>query len=247
MKKGYIKLYRKFWDNPISGKPTYLAVFIYIVTHANHKDQEIIVNNQPKLIKRGQYFGSMKKIADQFKMQRSTVKYIFDYFLKAGVISVQEKNTNFTFITINNYSQYQDVVQEEYRDNTGIQLNKNEKNVKREEKKSVYARQDFNNVTSWEELEEVPTTDPFIHARKMEGKQVFDWLWEGWQKTRRGDIWEARETFRKCIDWSVDGELDAFRKAVASYSGSDDVQEKIIMNLSKFMKQWRNWDAENDA
>jgi len=130
MNKGYIKLHRKFWDNPISRKPTYLAVFIYILSQANHKDQEIIINNEPKMVKRGQYFGSMKQVAEQFKMQRSTVKYIFDYFLKVGVISVQEKNTNFTFITINNYNQYQDSVQEYNADNTGIQLNKN---VRKEE------------------------------------------------------------------------------------------------------------------
>lgn len=137
MHKGYIKLYRKFWDNPISHKPNYLAVFLYILSKANHTDKELIIKNETKIVKRGQYFGSMKQIAEQFKMQRSTVKYIFDYFLKESVISVQEKNTNFTFVTINNYDDYQKFVQEYNADNTGIHTTNNIKHVKQEKKKET--------------------------------------------------------------------------------------------------------------
>jgi hypothetical protein len=103
---GYVYLWRKIWDNPIGKKPIYLAIFLYLVSHANHKDKDIIWNNKRITIKRGSFVGSMAQIAKYFDISVGTVSYILDYFISERMIEKQS-NFKFTVFTILNYECYQ--------------------------------------------------------------------------------------------------------------------------------------------
>ncbi|MBZ0184018.1 MAG: hypothetical protein K8F60_16290 [Melioribacteraceae bacterium] len=87
-------------------KPNYLAVWIYLLTSANHKEKEIIWNNEKVIIKRGQFIGSLQKLSNHFNLGLGTVSRIISYLEKENMI--ERKSTNkFTLFTIVNYDFYQ--------------------------------------------------------------------------------------------------------------------------------------------
>lgn len=104
--QGYIKLHRRLWDNPISSKPNYLAVWLYVLSNANHKQKYTIINNEKILVERGQFIGSLRKISEHFSISIATVKRIIDYFEKEGMLNTKRTRYHTVFI-VKNYSQYQ--------------------------------------------------------------------------------------------------------------------------------------------
>ena len=105
-RQGYIKIWRKIWKNPIGEKPNYFAIFIYIVSHANYKDKDIIWNNKKITIKRGSFIGSLSKIAKHFKISKGTVHYVLEY-LKAERMVERKATGSFTHFKVINYDDYQ--------------------------------------------------------------------------------------------------------------------------------------------
>lgn len=105
-KNYYTLVFDNIWENPLSSKPTYLAVFLYILTHAYKRDKEFIFNNEKIVVKRGQWLGSMRKIAEHFGLSISSVQKICKY-LKSEHIIEHQANTKFTLFTVLNYDRYQ--------------------------------------------------------------------------------------------------------------------------------------------
>lgn len=139
---GYVKFWRKIWDNPIGNKPVYLAIFLYIISHANFKDKDIIWNNKKITIKRGSFIGSMSQIAKCFGISVGTVSYILDYLISERMIEKQS-NFKFTVFTVKNYDYYQST---ESKLKTGDRHNgviNNEKSEKRVEKQSKHEPTEF--------------------------------------------------------------------------------------------------------
>lgn len=136
---GYIKTWRKIWDNPISHKPNYLAVFLYIVSHANYQDKDIIWNNKRVTIKRGSFIGAISQIANHFGLSKGTVHYILEY-LKAERMIERKATGSFTVFTVLNYDKYQEVERKsEHELNTNrtrIETTNNNKNNKNDKKES---------------------------------------------------------------------------------------------------------------
>jgi DNA-binding transcriptional regulator YhcF (GntR family) len=104
--QGWISLHRKIIDNPIMAKPNYLAVWIYLLTYANHKEKIIIWNNKKTIVKRGQFVGSIKQIAEHYKLSLGTVSYILEYLENDGMI-IKKSNKKFTLFEILNFDRYQ--------------------------------------------------------------------------------------------------------------------------------------------
>ncbi len=48
--KGWVKFHRKLLDNPISKKPNYLTIFVYLLLKVNHKNNDIILDGKKKLL-----------------------------------------------------------------------------------------------------------------------------------------------------------------------------------------------------
>jgi len=112
----FILVYDSIWDNPISTKPNYLAVFLYILSHAYKKDKEIIVNNQKMLIKRGQWFGSILKIAKHFNISTQTVVRILNYLKTENILEIKSTN-KFSLFTVLNYDIYQPQLKADWKTN----------------------------------------------------------------------------------------------------------------------------------
>ena len=257
LQKGYIKLYRKLLDDPIYKNSKVFQLWVHILLSANHQETKILWNGEELVIHPGQLIMGRDKLAKNTGQTPQNIRTALNALKSTNKITIKSYS-KFSVITVNKWEEYQVANQQTNQQLTSNQpatnqqltTNKNDNNAKNEKNECNRAHaniSNFQNINSFEELEEVPTSDPFIHHRKLEGKKVFKWIWEGWEKTRRGDIWEARETFFKCIDWNKDSELEEFKLAVGNYSNSDEVEEKIIMNLPKFIKQWRNWNADYES
>lgn len=121
---GYIKLHRKILDNPIALKPNYLSIWLYLLLEANHKDNEIIWNNEKITVKRGQFIGSIFEISRQFSLSTGTVTYVLDY-LKFERMVERVSNKRFTLFTILNYDLYQGDVER----TSEIKLKSNRKQI----------------------------------------------------------------------------------------------------------------------
>ena len=255
MEQGYISLWRTIFDNPLwlEEKFTRAPAWVDMLLLANHKTNFLRLRGIRVEVKRGEIARSKESLADRWQWSRGKVIRFLKELEKHQMIVQQTGQQNsrlLSKISIVNYEKYQTVEQQTVQQTDNKRYRNNNVNNVNNDNKSANARktiQNLDQVNSWEELEEIPSSDPFIHHRKMEGKQVFKWIWDGWEPTRRGDMWEARETFFKCINWEKDGELKEFKQATGKYAGSEDVQDKKIMNLPKFLKQWRNWNEDTDT
>jgi len=105
---GYIALHRQLLENPLSNKPNYLAVWIYLLLKANYKGKEFIWNNKKIELKPGQFIGSILQISKHFSISTGTVSYILNYFESEGMLK-RKSTKKFTLFEIRNYDKYQKV------------------------------------------------------------------------------------------------------------------------------------------
>lgn len=132
--QGWVKLHRKILENPISRKPNYLAVWIYILSHANHSETEIIWNNEKVKIPIGAFIGSISKISEHFNLSTGTVSNICKYLISEKMIE-KRSTMKFSFFRVINWYDYQEEVEKRIENKLKpnrkqVETNKNEKNVK---------------------------------------------------------------------------------------------------------------------
>ena len=125
-------------DNPVVCKDTdYLAVWMYLLLNATHKEMAVMFCGQKIMIHPGQLITGRKKIAEKFNISESKVQRILKTFESEQQIKQQNGNKN-RLITVLNWSNYQQSEQQteqqlnNKRTTTEQQLNTNkkEKNVK---------------------------------------------------------------------------------------------------------------------
>lgn len=109
---GYIKLYRDLLNNPISQKPNYLAIWVYILLNANHRDNYTIINGEKTLIESGSFIGSLQKISKYFGISVRTVKNIVDYFDRVKMLHT-ERTHKFTIFKVLQWDKFKVVNTEE--------------------------------------------------------------------------------------------------------------------------------------
>ena len=105
MFRGYVKLWRKIYDNPLTKKPAYFTVWIFILSHVNHQDKFIIWNNKKTVVKRGSFITSAAKIAQGTGVPRGTVERILKY-LENEVMIEEQTTRKFRLISVINYDDY---------------------------------------------------------------------------------------------------------------------------------------------
>jgi uncharacterized phage protein (TIGR02220 family) len=104
---GYIKLYRKLLDNPIVCKDSdYLAVWIYILLNATHKEVPALFSGKKIILKPGQLITGRKSISEKLNISESKVTRIINSFIFERQIEQQTCNKN-RLITILNWNDYQ--------------------------------------------------------------------------------------------------------------------------------------------
>lgn len=121
MRDGYIKLWRKVWDNPIMRKPAYFSVFCWMLSEACHgmvkegekwreaKEDELptkIFRGKRIILRSGQFTSGAYQIAENTGVPRGTVERIIKVLKNEEQIEVQT-DRQCSLITIKNWKQYQ--------------------------------------------------------------------------------------------------------------------------------------------
>lgn len=136
--EGWIKLYRKMLDNPIITKDSdYLAVWIYLLLNATHKEYDVLFNGKRITLKKGQLLTGRKSIAEKLKIDENKVQRILKVLKNEQQIEQQTGNKN-RLITILLWDKYQESEQQnEQQVNNNcttteqqVNTNKNVKNIK---------------------------------------------------------------------------------------------------------------------
>ncbi len=140
MNGGYVKIARGiFKHNMFKDEPfTEREAWIWLICGASYKDDTIRIPNTNIVtqIKRGEYMASYRFLATKFKWPISRVKRVIERF-KSGLMLNTRVEQGITFITIENYDEYQFFVQQrnsvEYtttpKSDTNISKEVNKRNI----------------------------------------------------------------------------------------------------------------------
>lgn len=142
--KGWIKLHRQLQECPMWYAERFSKgqAWVDLLLLANHRDKKILFNGEIITIQRGQYLTSMVKLAEKWKWSRPTVVKFLNLLERDRMITRSSDNTK-TLITIENYSVYQDISEDDLQPtlqpscnpidnpiNNPLYTNKNNKNIK---------------------------------------------------------------------------------------------------------------------
>ena len=163
-RNGWIKIHRKILDNPIVCKdPDHLAVWLYLLLEATHKDHETLYGGKPIVLKPGQLISGRMKISRETKVEQHKVDRILKLFKNAQLIEQRSERYG-SIISILNWNKYQDIEQQ------------NEQRVSNERATSeqrVSTKQEIKNGKKGKNIEsDVPEElmEPFMEWAKMRAK-----------------------------------------------------------------------------
>lgn len=107
MYRGWVKIHRKLWDNPvITQDPDYLAVWIWLLTNASHKRHDVYWGGRRFTLHPGQLITGRKIIAKITKVNDQKVYRILKT-LKSEQQIEQQTTRQGSLITIVNWNEYQ--------------------------------------------------------------------------------------------------------------------------------------------
>ncbi len=109
MNRGWISLHRKILDNPIlSRSKTYsrFEAFVYMLLKANHKNNKAIIGNQKIEVKKGSFITSQKQLMVEFNWGSTKLRAFLDLLKSDSMVEIKANSIS-TYITICNYSDYQ--------------------------------------------------------------------------------------------------------------------------------------------
>lgn len=99
---GWIKLERSVWDLPFWDEKPFNRIQAYIDLRllVNHTDKRILVGNKIKIIKAGQHYTSISKLAKRWGWGRNRVKAYLEMLDRAGLChtNVTPNGTTLTLI-----------------------------------------------------------------------------------------------------------------------------------------------------
>lgn len=103
---GWIKLHRKLWDNPRSKDPEWVAVWIYLLNLATHKEYDVVFKGQRIKLYPGQLITGRLSLAKKTGVDTNKVTRILETLKSEQQIEQQASNKN-RLITIKNWHFYQ--------------------------------------------------------------------------------------------------------------------------------------------
>lgn len=177
--EGWISLHRKLLDNPIVCKDSdYLAVWMYLLLQATHKNYEVIFKGERTTLLPGQLLTGRKVISKKFNISESKVQRILKTFEIEQQIK-QQSSTQNRLITILKWDLYQKDEQQngqrvnnerttsEQRVNTNNNVN-NDNNANNEIKINI-ADSIQNIINSWNDLNltQIKTINPNTNRFKL--------------------------------------------------------------------------------
>lgn len=180
MLHGWIKLHRSILDNWVASEPESLAVWVRLLSEANHKETKKRFNGSLVTIGRGQVVFGLNAFSDKSGVSISKLRRILSELESDGMID-RQITSKYSLITITYFEKYQDAdtqatvkSQADSKQITGeSQHRKNEKNGKNEKNKESidYDKiKDIFNSTLTNARSVVKLTD----KRKRLVKKLFD-------------------------------------------------------------------------
>src|SRR5574344_1107616 len=102
MEQGYVKLYRKIFDNPIVSKDCEtLSIWIYLLLNATHKEQKVIFNGKTTTLKSGELITGIISISEKLKINKNKIQRTLKLFENDKQIEQQTTNKNRLITVLN--------------------------------------------------------------------------------------------------------------------------------------------------
>lgn len=139
--EGWIKIHRQILDNPIICKDSdYLAVWIYLLLNATHKEIPALFKGEKIILQPGQLITGRKSMSDKLKISESKIYRVINEYIKEQQIEQQTSNKN-SLITItkwNKYQQDEQQIEQQVKCNLGKMYNKTEQQIEQQKIFSNY-------------------------------------------------------------------------------------------------------------
>ena len=149
MDKGWIKVYRQIQDNALwkSDSPfDYRSAWIDLIMMANVKQKEVLYRGQTTIVKRGDVYTSIRKLAARWHWSTGKVSRYLNNLVKLEMVKKIKSTKSATLLTLINYEDFQsrrysdrdidgDTDKDTHRDADGRLLKniKNDKEIKESE------------------------------------------------------------------------------------------------------------------
>jgi len=108
MTEGWIALHRKIFNSKDFNNQLEVAVFLYLVSMASHKQVNVIYRKKKLTLKRGEVSIAYKDLAKKFDLSERKIRTIIKNLVHTGNLN-QTLTRNLSIYTIVKYSKYQDV------------------------------------------------------------------------------------------------------------------------------------------
>jgi len=180
MNDGWISLHRKVWENPRSGDPEWLSIWVYLLCMATHKSRTAKFCGNIITLKTGQLVTSRKRISRDTGVSESKTQRVLKCLESEQQIEQQKSSTS-RLITILNYTQYQ----------RGEQPNEQQMNSERtasEQRVNTY-----NNVITNNGIK-----DNNIAQSQDQKKQAVTWTEQNGWDVPENDMERLREAYPAC-------------------------------------------------
>jgi hypothetical protein len=105
--RGYVKVWRKIEDSGLIQLPNTLALFMYLLLNATHKDRKMGTPIGVITLKRGQFMSGRIELAARLKQTEQQIRTSLDRLKILEIITI-ESTSKFSVYTIENYPLYQD-------------------------------------------------------------------------------------------------------------------------------------------
>ena len=159
MNNGYVKIHRKLLSNPIVMKDCeHLAIWIYLLLHATHKEMNVIFNGKKIMLKTGQLITGVRAIAKELEINKDKVQRVLNEFKTDTQIDTLASPKG-RLITILNWEKYQNcdthadtqVIHDCDTTDTQVIHNNNDKNVNNV--RNIYSTSTNKEINNSEQIE----------------------------------------------------------------------------------------------
>lgn len=106
IKNGFVSIHREITEHWIWDDPDKLRAWIDLILMMNFEDSKLMIHGKLQVVKRGQHFTSISKLATRWYWSREKVKRFLDTLQSDNMITYFPTPYG-TFINVVNYSVYQ--------------------------------------------------------------------------------------------------------------------------------------------
>ena len=134
MNNGWIKLHRKFRDNPFYTNPNAIALWIECLMRAGHEDRTFYWKRERVVLDKGMFLFGEEELGAMFKLSRQTARYWMEQFVVDSMLDIK-KTSKGSIGTVRKWSEYQSLdIPLDNEKTTKRQRKDTKKKVKKEKK-----------------------------------------------------------------------------------------------------------------